>query len=989
MAKTTLNYNAGDAHMVSFLGNREARVIAKEKDGKLWKISIQNREGFAPKDLLREQKILIKTADLIEVTVETKEPEAIDKDAKVEETKVEKPKVEEPKVEETKTEEVGSDTAKAAETTTADSQTIDNTSPESVTTEAPSQDEKPIESTGKDVQNEDSKEKVPSVKVPETIETFDETANDNKDDVVVDEDDELEREYATRTAVKEPPFIKKEVYTVGVDAELDKQVKLEVVGMENNATKNVDGEIKSSVENIEPTTTAKQNDSTKEIEPEIKPTTPLPAIEPDTKNISVENIEPSETVPVALDETKVPNEQMKLAENVVEYDGTTIILDDLVDKIEATKESNPTPTPVVESVEATKNVLDEQPSIHENTVVHTKQVATDAEPVNSNESNEVIVTETPSKSEEVLTSTELPPSTVSDPVPIEKDASVESVTESNSPENNDNFAESLNEYLGQSNLPDHTESSIVNEVVDEKPIVDSSESTKVESPALVHFVKAEINEEELPKVEETATESALDENNIFSPNYKPETTTDSPAEQIDEGNWYDGIVVLADDLFITVQGLFNSKTSEEHAEPQEHIKTVDSKKPIETKVDPIDGYCEKLEDGSCPKAIPTSHVHCQNFECLSNLKNLEYDKYANEFLAKIVAMSDVIFLLFFTGFCVLLFTLGHYWLANNRAEKDLILKLNNSERNLLKMDKECSVVKAELIETRRKLTSIADKSFGTDDMIKQCESEKVELREQIAALEIELEASAEAGLELNKMLAEVLAKENGSDSIINSVEELQRQLNEQEATTVYINNLLAEKSRENSELQVLLNETNSKFGQEIDELLKLNESLKTEKETLETEMKETVYALEAELNRDLQTKSDELHQLTKDYDELKRKFDEITTRWQISSARAEALEDSMKKLKDFNGKDIKAAIEITDANARMLAAHKENESLKEQLESEIDNKRRSDEQIKIINNELNRLRAELNQHEKDKLEAQTRLDVLSNYFKEKETQLQK
>ena len=44
----------------------------------------------------------------------------------------------------------------------------------------------------------------------------------------------------------------------------------------------------------------------------------------------------------------------------------------------------------------------------------------------------------------------------------------------------------------------------------------------------------------------------------------------------------------------------------------------------------------------------------------------------------------------------------------------------------------------------------------------------------------ELENAAEAGLELNKMVSELLSSQSGSDSIISSVEELQKQLNEQQ-----------------------------------------------------------------------------------------------------------------------------------------------------------------------------------------------------------------
>lgn len=45
-------------------------------------------------------------------------------------------------------------------------------------------------------------------------------------------------------------------------------------------------------------------------------------------------------------------------------------------------------------------------------------------------------------------------------------------------------------------------------------------------------------------------------------------------------------------------------------------------------------------------------------------------------------------------------------------------------------------------------------------------------------------------------------------------------------------------------------------------------------------------------------------------------------------------------------------------------------------------------QVKNFTEEIEKFKQIYNQSEKDKLEAQTRLEVLSNYFKEKETQLQ-
>lgn len=45
----------------------------------------------------------------------------------------------------------------------------------------------------------------------------------------------------------------------------------------------------------------------------------------------------------------------------------------------------------------------------------------------------------------------------------------------------------------------------------------------------------------------------------------------------------------------------------------------------------------------------------------------------------------------------------------------------------------------------------------------------------------DLDNAAEAGLELNKMLSEVLNSQNGDEAFMSTVEELQRQLNDQDS----------------------------------------------------------------------------------------------------------------------------------------------------------------------------------------------------------------
>lgn len=243
------------------------------------------------------------------------------------------------------------------------------------------------------------------------------------------------------------------------------------------------------------------------------------------------------------------------------------------------------------------------------------------------------------------------------------------------------------------------------------------------------------------------------------------------------------------------------------------------------------------------------------------------------------------------------------------------------------------------------------------------------------------------------MISELLNSKNGSDSIISSVEELQRQLNEQEAATMSINNLLAEKSRENSELHVQLSEKNTQYETEIEELLKAVDVLKQEKETIETQLNDNLRTIETELRDELTTKTERLNKISHDYSDLQINYDEIQSKLRMSNARAQALDESIHKLKKMgdgkNAIDFNAVLVTTELKAQVLALTNERATIKDKLDGEMDARHLLEDHVKIWNQEVANLRQDFNQAEKEKIEAQTRLEVLSAYFKEKETQLQK
>lgn len=199
---------------------------------------------------------------------------------------------------------------------------------------------------------------------------------------------------------------------------------------------------------------------------------------------------------------------------------------------------------------------------------------------------------------------------------------------------------------------------------------------------------------------------------------------------------------------------------------------------------------------------------------------------------------------------------------------------------------------------------------------------------------------------------------------------------------------MAEKSRENSELQVLLSEQCGKFGKEFQELERNYEELKTNKKDLEEELLETKETLETELKKITQEKSHDYTRLTKDLSTLQLRCESLNKALRKSESKVQALEDCLKDLKG-SSREYKELMDVANLRADLLALTKEKETFKDSLENEIDARKLLEDHVKTVTEEMSKLKQEFNQAEKDKLEAETRLEVLSTYFNNKETQLQK
>lgn len=138
-------------------------------------------------------------------------------------------------------------------------------------------------------------------------------------------------------------------------------------------------------------------------------------------------------------------------------------------------------------------------------------------------------------------------------------------------------------------------------------------------------------------------------------------------------------------------------------------------------------------------ALTNGHPIDNIMEALSTSTYDDIFKFA---AIQIVDMTDVIIWLIITGITVLVFLLGQKCVSKQGKVNQLLSTLNILERKLMTSNKECELVKHDLLDTRSKLASIEDNSFGSNEMVvalkkelDSSEQNRLELMDQVASLE--------------------------------------------------------------------------------------------------------------------------------------------------------------------------------------------------------------------------------------------------------------
>lgn len=388
-------------------------------------------------------------------------------------------------------------------------------------------------------------------------------------------------------------------------------------------------------------------------------------------------------------------------------------------------------------------------------------------------------------------------------------------------------------------------------------------------------------------------------------------------------------------------------------------------------------------------------------EAKNKLENF-YDEFQTQTIADSINLdfSDIynlMIVLAITAVSVVIFLWGYIFLDKSRREAPLIAKVNHLEKNLLVAKKENQLLNEKIQELDE---SVLQETVSNEyvenlksellDMKKKCDI----LEEEKQSLEKELENSTEVGMELNRMLTDILSSQNGSETLIANIEQLQRQLVEQQSTINTMNANLNVKDTENHELQLELEICNKKVFDlqlELDKMVENLLKIEEEKEQSQNKLKAEIFSLQDKLSSTSVTfttdnlrLNDEIKILTEKHRNLERKLDVKCNEYNI-------LKDSMDAIRNSKNKaeTMKNLMEVTEIKARFEQLQDENNKLNTQLKKEEEYKYNMNQHVQRMAEEINLLKTKYEDADKHKLEAQTKLEVLQNYFREREAQLQK
>lgn len=371
----------------------------------------------------------------------------------------------------------------------------------------------------------------------------------------------------------------------------------------------------------------------------------------------------------------------------------------------------------------------------------------------------------------------------------------------------------------------------------------------------------------------------------------------------------------------------------------------------------------------------------------------QHEKDGSGYLIFLQPYVNVTLYLSVTGITLLLFILGYYYLEKKNNSKKLVTIICDLEKKLLRTTKECQLAQGNLINAY----DIAEINSQSEELVSSLKTEledlqnvKRALETQISILEAELEKSTEAGVELSSMLDEMVVQQGAEPMIQN----LRRDLELEEAKVLEIKEKVSEKNTENELLRIELSVVSEKCSQlqdDVDKMminvLTIQEEKQKLQDRLESQLKELISEHEVSNNQT----NVEINCVKKDNVQLKNILEETQRKLDIKCNEFDLLREGMDKVEESknNKGSLMKLLEVSQVKAEVRQLREEKIKLAEKLRNEVDDNLVVQQEMQLAMQEVGILKSKSHEAEKEKVEALTRLEVLSSYFKDKEAQLQK
>ncbi|XP_066976490.1 transport and Golgi organization protein 1-like isoform X27 [Macrobrachium rosenbergii] len=381
-----------------------------------------------------------------------------------------------------------------------------------------------------------------------------------------------------------------------------------------------------------------------------------------------------------------------------------------------------------------------------------------------------------------------------------------------------------------------------------------------------------------------------------------------------------------------------------------------------------------------------------------------------------VSNGMLVFLLIVSGTVVTIYFV-HLVMMKISREGPLLEALNRIDHeNRVKADENESL-HAELVKARAELESVASRvtmsSGDVNEISSQLEmvkneyaNEKIQLEERIVQLEHELEEATSNGLEMHKMLSEMLAAQKEASAFQASIDHLQSMLDGQREKVETLTSDLALKNRLNEELHNELSssmERANKLDYQVEQLTHSLEELTGVKGEAIRKLQE-----EAALVEELKQANTSLTQQTGDYDskvtslsseltDLRETISQLRESVETKESELQVAKECLKQLRLTSSDDsaapdeekLSALFDVIRVKAELHKVNNDRLNLVEQLQDAEMAQKNLEEAMASIRTEVTELRTHHDVAIREKQEAMSKLEVLTKYFEEKEAQLTK